>query len=225
MIKKPSDFHSCLTDERIDHIGQLIARVRAENLEATEDRDIGWSIGCRAHAWIMSEITNEAQKLDWLDVVDPSLRFIGSIGHVEFSFYRGMANKPNKNIYSRAQSHGELRQKPLLFETPIPEKLVWVYAVETDLEGATTNIEFFGMSESGDVVASRVVPIFNTDANLIDIAEPESAPVELLPATAKLPKKDKPASITELKSSASVDLSAATAQLPKKDTGKDKVTG
>lgn len=191
MIKKPSEFHSCLTDARIDYVGQIIARVRAENLDAVEDRDNGWSIGCRAHAWVMSEITSQATSLDWLNVIDPSLRFIGSIGRVQFSFYRGMANKPKKNIYSRAQSHPELRQSSMLFELPIPEKLVWVYAVETDLEGTTTNIEFFGMSESGAVVASRTVPIFSTYTNVIGIVKSESAPVELPPATVSLPKKDK----------------------------------
>jgi hypothetical protein len=194
MIKMPSEIHSCLNNERIDHIGQLIARVRAENLDAVEDRDNGWSIGCRAHAWVCSEIQTQAQTIDWLSVVDPSLRFIGQIGSVQFSFYKGMAEKPKSNIYSRAQSHPELRQKSLLFDDlSVPEKLVWAFAVETDLEGTTTNIEFFGMSQSGDVVASRTVPIFNTLANLVAINNSESAPVDLPPASASLPKtrKDK----------------------------------
>lgn len=200
MIKTPSEIHSCLTNERIDHIGQLIARVRAENLDAAEDRDNGWSIGCRAHAWICSEIQTQAQRIDWLSIVDPSLRFIGKIGSVQFSFYKGMAEKPKSNIYSRAQSHPELRQNSMLFDDlPIPEKLVWAFAVETDLEGTTTNIEFFGMSESGDVVASRTVPIFNIPANLVAINDDESAPVELPPASASLPKarKDKASSEEE----------------------------
>tara|TARA_R110000772_G_scaffold170799_4_gene282797 strand:+ start:5338 stop:5946 length:609 start_codon:yes stop_codon:yes gene_type:complete len=198
MIKKPSDLHSCLTDDRIDYIGQLIARIRAENLDSVEDRDIGWNIGCRGHAWTMSEIIYQATIHDWLGVVDPSLHFIGSIGHVEFSFYRGTASKPKKNIYTRAQSYPELKQNSLLFDAPIPEKLVWVYAVSTDLEGVTTNIEFFGMSESGEIIASRTVPIFGAYTNLVSVDVTESAPVELPPAVASLPKmkKDK-ASNTE----------------------------
>lgn len=194
MIKTPSEIHSCLTNERIDQIGQLIARVRAENLDAAEVRDNGWSIGCRAYTWVCSEILTQAKSTDWLSVVDSSLRFIGQIGSVQFSFYKGMAEKPKSNIYSRAQSHPELRQNSLLFEDlPIPEKLVWAFAVETDLEGTTTNIEFFGMSESGDVVASRTVPIFNIPANLVSVSNDESVPVDLPPASASLPKarKDK----------------------------------
>lgn len=194
MIKMPSEIHPCLTNERIDHIGQLIARVRAENLDAVEDRDNGWSIGCRAHAWICNEIQTQAQGIEWLSVVDPSLRFIGQVGSVQFSFYKGIAEKPKSNISSRAQAHPELRQSSILFEDlPVPEKVVWAFAVETDLEGTTTNIEFFGMSESGDVIASRTVPIFNIPVNLVAINDSESAPVDLPPASASLPKtiKDK----------------------------------
>mgnify|MGYP003115611409 CR=1 FL=1 len=192
MTKSPSEIHACLTNERIDYVGQLIARVRAENLDAVEERDNGWSIGCRAHAWVCSEILQQAEDISWLSVVDPSLRFISKIGDVEFSFYKGMAEKPKKNIFTRAQSYPELRQT-LLFDLPIPEKLVWVYAVETDLEGITTNIEFFGMSESGEVIASRTVPIFDVTANLVDVSNTESEPVDLPAASPSLPKirKDK----------------------------------
>lgn len=192
MTRAPAEIHSCLTDERIDHIGQLIARVRAENLDAVEDRDNGWSIGCRAHAWICSEFQQQAKTLSWLSVVDPSLRFIAQIGSVQFSFYKGMAEKPKSNICSRAQSHPELRQSSMHFDNlPLPEKLVWVYAVETDLEGITTNIEFFGMSESGEVVASRTVPIFNVSTNLVVINSGVSEPVDMPPASASLPKTKK----------------------------------
>lgn len=190
MHKMPSEIHSCLTNERIDYIGQLIARVRAETLDAAEDRDNGWSIGCRAHAWVSSELIDKAKSISWLSIVDPSLRFIAQIDSVQFSFYRGMAEKPKNNIHSRAQTHPELRQSSLLFEDiPIPTKLVWVYAVETDLEGTTTNIEFFGMSESGQVIASRTVPIFDAPSQLVGIDSTDNSPVDLPPAFASLPKK------------------------------------
>lgn len=189
MIKVPSEIHPCLTDERIDYIGQLIARVRAENLDAADDRDDGWSLGCRAYTWIRSEIKAQAKTVPWLSIVDPSLHFIAQIGTVQFSFYKGPAEKPKSNICSRAQSHPELRQSSILFDDlPLPEKLVWVYAVETDLEGITTNIEFFGISEFGEVVASRTVPIFGISTNLVAINSNESEPVDLPAASASLPK-------------------------------------
>lgn len=191
MNKKPSQIHSCLTDKRIDYIGHLIARVRAENLANMDDRDDGWSIGCRAHSWVRSEIIYLSKEKPWLSIVDPSLRFIAKIGTVEFSFYKGMADKPKDNIYCRAVSHPELGQYSFDFDSPIPDKLVWTYAVETDLEGKTTNIEFFGMSESGEVIASRTVPIFDTYATPVGLSDTESTPVELPPATVSLPKKRK----------------------------------
>lgn len=187
-MKKPSDLHPCLTDDRIDFIGQLIARVRAENLDSAEARDDGWSIGCRAHTWVRSEIKSQALTTSWLNVIDPSLRFIAAIDNVQFSFYKGMVEKPKSNICSRAQSHPELRQHSFSFEdTPIPDKLVWTYAVETDFEGSTTNIEFVGMSESGEIVASRVVPIFGTFTGLTGFTPSESEPVDLPPAKPSLP--------------------------------------
>lgn len=192
MTKAPSEIHPCLTDERIDYIGRLIARVRAENLDAAEPRDDGWSIGCRAYTWVRSEIKEEAENLPWLSIVDPSLHFIAQIGNVQFSFYKGMAEKPKSNICSRAKSHPELRQHSMQFEDlPLPDKLVWTYAVETDLEGTTTNIEFFGMSESGEVVASRTVPIFDISTNLVPVNATESKPVDLPPASPSLPKTKK----------------------------------
>jgi len=198
MSKTPSEIHPCLTNERIDFIGNLIFRVRAENLDAAEDRDNGWSIGCRAYAWTCSELQRQAESLPWLSIVDPSLSFIAQIGSVQFSFYKGMAEKPKSNIYSRAQSHPELHQKSFLFDDlPIPEKLVWAYAVETDLEGTTTNIEFFGASESGEIVASRIVPIFEISNNLVAINDTASKAVDLPPASASLPKAKNKAYISE----------------------------
>lgn len=194
MIKRPSDLHCCLTDDRIDFIGQLIARVRAENLDAAEARDDDWSIGCRAHTWIRSEIKNQSHTTPWLSIIDSSLRFIAAIGSVQFSFYKEIVEKPKSNICSRAQSHPNLRQHSFSFdELPIPDKIVWAYAVETDLEGSTTNIKFLGMSESGEVLASRTVPIFGTLTNLVGISSSESEPVDLPPAQPSLPRtrKDK----------------------------------
>jgi len=75
----------------------------------------------------------------------------------------------------------------------LPEKLVWAYAVETDIEGLTTNIEFFGMSESGDVISSRTIPLHNIPAIPISISRTESTPKVLKPAPVSLPrpKQDK----------------------------------
>lgn len=188
MIKAPSEIHPSLTDERIDTIGHLIARVRMDNLDSADDRDNGWSLGCRAYAWCMNEITNLALSQPWLKVIDPSLKFIFAIGSIEVSFYKGDTDNPKKKIMSRAQAYPELRQMSLLQNTDIPEKLVWAYVVETDAEGLTTNIEFLGMSEAGDIIASRRIPLHNRAFKLVEIAANESKPAELNPAPVSLPK-------------------------------------
>lgn len=188
MIKNPSELDPALTDERIDTIGQLIARVRFENLDAADERDNGWSIGCRALAWCCSEIIALSKSVPWLKVVDGSLRFIFKIGDVEVSVYKGNSSKPKKNIFSRAQAYPEIRQMSLLYNHDIPETLVWAYAVETDREGNTTNIEFFGMTETGDAVASRTVPIHSVASTLVPISATESVPAELPAAPVSLPK-------------------------------------
>nr|WP_134331588.1 hypothetical protein [Pseudomonas sp. HS-2] len=190
MFKKPSELHSCLTDERIDFIGHLIARVRSENLESADDRDSGWSLGCRAYQWCCSEIIKLSSAKPWIEIVNPTLKFIFKMGNVEISFYKGSPEKPNKNIYTRAQSYPEIRQLSLLSNVIIPDKLVWAYAVETDIEGLTTNIEFFGMSESGDVISSRTVPIHSIPAVPVSIGRIESAPKDLKPAPVSLPAPD-----------------------------------
>ena len=193
MIKKPSDLHHDLTDERIDHIGQLIARIRADNLESADERDTGWSLGCRAYTWCCSEITALSATKPWVKVVNSSLKFIFSIGNVEVSFYKGLSLNPKKNIFRRAQSHPEIYQLPLLSNLELPEKLVWAFAVETDTEGLTTNIEFFGMSEVGDVIASHNVPLHNVASALVALDTIECTPADLPAAPVSLPvrKKDK----------------------------------
>lgn len=187
MFRKPSDIHPSLADEHIDFIGHLIARVRAENLDSADERDTGWSLGCRAYAWCCTELVALSKTEPWIAIVDSSLKFIFKIGNVEISFYKGPSAKPNKNIYNRAQSYPEIRQLSLLSNSTIPERLIWAYAVETDTEGLTTNIEFFGMSEAGDVIASRTVPLHAVAGNLVAI-NAESAPAELAPAPVSLPK-------------------------------------
>lgn len=188
MFRKPADIHPCLSDEYIDFIGHLIARVRAENLGSADERDTGWSLSCRAYAWCCTELVALSKTESWIAIVDPSLKFIFKIGSVEVSFYRGSSAKPNKNIYDRAQSYPEIRQLSLLSNIAIPERLIWAFAVETDSEGLTTNIEFFGMSEAGDVIASRSVPLHSVAGNLVSIKVAESAPAELAPAPVSLSK-------------------------------------
>lgn len=184
---KPSDLHPDLTQERIDIIGHLIARVRHENIESADERDDGWSLGCRAYKWCCSEIIELSTKTPWLKVINSSLKFIFTIGNVEVSFYKGVAENPKKNISYRMQSHPELRQLSILPDNEIPEKLFWAFAVETDIEGLTTNIEFFAMGEDSNVIAAHSVPLHNVVRTLYAIKTSESAPVDIPAASVSLP--------------------------------------
>lgn len=186
-MKKPSALHPDLTDERINLIGNLIAKVRLENIESADERDDGWSLGCRAYKWCCSEITYLSTTTPWIKVVNDTLKFIFTIGNVEVSFYKGGAENPKKNISNRAQSNPELNQLSLLSNFDIPEKLAWAFAVETDAEGFTTNIEFFAMSKFGDVIASHNIPLHNAVGTLYAIKTSESLPVNLTPAPVSLP--------------------------------------
>jgi len=141
-----------------------------------------------------------AEEESWLSVVDPSLRFIAKIGDIEFSFYKGLVDKPKVNIFSRAQTHPELRQNVLGLEMPIPERIVWTFAVETDLEGTTTNIEFIGMSDSGEVVASRRIPLLDELATITRVGTSDDDPTNLAAAPVSLPKKRHTDKIAEDKS-------------------------
>jgi len=194
MMKKPSNLHIDLTDERIDKIGHLIARVRIENIESADERDDGWSLGCRAYKWCCSEISGLSITTEWIKIINPTLKFIFAIGNVQVSLYKGLSVSPKKNIASRAQSYPELRQLSLLSNFEIPEKIVWAFAVETDADGMTTNIEFFGMSEAGHVIASRNIPLHNVLSNVYVVnPPPENDPANLTAAPVSLPgvRKDK----------------------------------
>ena len=190
MIKSPLELHPELTNYRIDFIGKLIAETRAEVLEVEDPRDTGWGLGCRAYDWCRETIKAESEDCEnqWLKVINPTLKFVFSIGEVEVSFYKGISLKPKKNIYFRAQEFSELRQIPLLELDDVPSKLIWAYAVETDLDGNTTNIEFFGMTESGEIVAARTLPIYSIASKPTSIDSKVETGVDIPPVAISLSK-------------------------------------
>ncbi|BBM03948.1 hypothetical protein [Microbulbifer sp. GL-2] len=188
MNRHPSEVHKDLTVERINEVGIILADARYDNLQAVDKkRDNGWSIGCRAHAWCSTDLMEKSKEIPYLTIKDASLKFIFKIGEAEVSFYRGEVGKPKKNICSRAQTYPELKQLGMFLEVGAPEKIVWTYVVETDKEGTTTNIEFLGIGEDGNVFASHVVPIHQVNKAVMTPMKPsESAPVELPSAAVSL---------------------------------------
>ncbi len=105
---------------------------------------------------------------------------------LKLAFTKVLLKNQKKNISSRAQSYPELYQTPLFPNVEMPEKLVWAYAIETDTEGLTTNIQFFAMTENGIVIAAHNVPIHNVLSTLYPINTFESTPTNLEPAPVSL---------------------------------------
>ncbi len=188
MIKLPSSIHPDLTDERIDFVGNILARVRAQNLMSSDVRDNEWSLGCRAYAWCCSEIIELEKKgvESWLTVKEYGLKFIFMIGKIEVSFYKGLPEKPKSNLLNRAQSYPEIQQLNLLPIDINSDRIVWSYAVETDIEGITTNIEFIGLTENGQVIASRRVPILKPMLEPISLDDTTSQTIKQNPAKVSL---------------------------------------
>lgn len=180
MSYKPHQLHKDLTLERITQIGNILAEARNENAFQADERDNGWSLGCRGHAWCMNSIIELSKTTSWITIVNPNLKFIFKIGDVEVSIYRGSSAKPKKNLFTRAQAFPEIKQLSLFIKDPsIPEKIIWAYAIETDLDGNTTNVEFFGMSLEGDIISSVTIDIWGEKPQtIVSIDQNTEEPVE-----------------------------------------------
>ena len=128
--------------------------------------------------------------------VDPTLKFIFSIGGVNISFYKGEPGSPKKNIYRRAQAFPELRQSEIFTQDPtLSVNLIWTFAVETDFDGHTTNISFQGVTVDNVIIASHIVPIDDVVQEIIPeppvFAEVEhNLPVEIEPIRPKVRIKE-----------------------------------
>ncbi len=186
----PHEIHKDLTEYRINKVGQILASIRDANAESADKRDNGWSLGCRGHAWSIHEIVELSKGESWLNIVNPSLKFIFKIGEVEVSIYKGLPSNPNKRLLTRVQSYPEIKQLALLaHDSSIPEELIWAFAVETDIDGKSCNVEFIGMSEGGDIIASQRISINNVEgAVIVPIDSHDEGPVELAEAEVTLPK-------------------------------------
>lgn len=141
----PWEHHAALTRERLITIGKLIERGRNDALDRYDPAIgcTGWTIGCEAFSFQKHQIETAADDLDWLEILDPSMQFIFSIGGVPVRFYRGEPDEPNARTLK--QSFSELHVLSLFG----PEELIklapepiYRFAIETDLDGAITAISF-----------------------------------------------------------------------------------
>lgn len=166
---KPWDYHSDLSEQRLTQIGLIIAEERNMVFDLRkENRDDGWSLGCRAFTWCRNAISREASNgsTSWLTVLDSSMRFIFRIGDVPIRFFRGDADKPIKKTLASAYLEGE--QFTLKFPGENRAfQLIWRFVVETDATGELFRVVFVGATPDGIPECQWVVPIF--DSNLDDL--------------------------------------------------------
>jgi hypothetical protein len=192
---EPCEINQELTESRIDSVGRLLVEAHHEVLSKEEAFDTGWSTGCRSHTWRSSKImqTIGVEGFEWLKIIDPSLKFIFSIGGVPVNMFKGATDKPKKNILSRANSYPELKQMGLLTDLECVPSLVWSYAMETGPAGEVVSIQFVGLTESGEVVAQRNIPIDGMQTPVTGVATEDFEPVSL-PAPSlslrKTPRQD-----------------------------------
>mgnify|MGYP003655176635 FL=1 len=156
--------------------------------------DNGWSTGCRSYAWRSSKVsqTVESGEFPWLSIIDGSLRFIFSIGGTPVNMFRGSTDKPKKNILSRATSYPELRQFGLFTELEDIPNLVWSYAMETAPGGEVLSLQFVGLTDFGEVIARRNVPVDEMLTPLSSISVEEYKPVSLPAASVSIKQTSRP---------------------------------
>lgn len=191
---EPSAINDQFTAGRIDTVGNLLVGAHQEVIDRAEIYDNGWSLGCRSYAWRSSRIVEAVRsgEFPWLGIVDPSLRFVFSIGGTHVNMYRGTTEKPKTNILSRATSYPELRQMGLFSDLEEAPSLVWSYAMETGPEGEVIGLQFVGLTDDGDVIARREVPIDEIQTPLSVVSSEELEPFSAPPAPLSVRKTPKP---------------------------------
>lgn len=157
---KPWETHNELEESRLVFLANLIKQVRHEALLMHEPSkgDTNWGLGCRAHERTCHAIKEATDYQPWLDVIDPSLHFVFSIGGVPIRFYRGEADNPNPRQLNRRYPEIEAQQYAFEFHHEDVQWL-WRMAIETDFDGEVLRIVMVQVSESGDIKNMWPVPL------------------------------------------------------------------
>lgn len=141
----PWEHNPALSEDRLVIIGQLIRQGRNDALDRY-DQAVGcdgWTVGCEAFAFQKHQIIKAAEHTDWLDILNPSMEFVFSIGGVPVRFYRGEATEPHARTLR--QTFAELNQMSLFGSDELERAgahLLHRFAVETDFDGSITRITY-----------------------------------------------------------------------------------
>jgi hypothetical protein len=157
---KPWEIHNELQEDRLVSLANMIKQVRHEAILVHEPSkgDTNWGLGCRVHERTCHIIKEASDFHSWLDVIDPSLHFVFSIGGVPIRFYRGEAESPNPRHLSRR--YPEIEAQQFAFEFHLEgRQWLWRMAIETDNDGEVMRIVMVQVSEGGDIKNMWAIPL------------------------------------------------------------------
>ncbi len=188
----PWEHHPALTRERLVTVAQLIKQGRNTALNRFDPSIgcTGWNVGCDAFSFQRHQIIEASTHIDWLEVLDPSMQFVFSIGNIPVRFYRGEPDEPNDRTLK--QTFSELRQLSLfsgeeLIKISTP---VYRFAVETDFDGSLTAITFVVLAGEQPVL-TWPVPLDEPVTKVSPLWIEGSDGVDLPPAVVGIPSKKK----------------------------------
>jgi hypothetical protein len=179
----PWDHHPAFTDERLKAVARLIQAGRNLALDRY-DVSVGcstWTLGCEAFELQRHQIIVAAEAYDWLEIIDPSMRFVFGIGGMPVRFYRGEADDPTERTLK--QSFPELYQLSLFSaeELSALENRLYRFAVETDVDGSIAQVSFLVLDGAQPLLVwpieldgsfGKVSPLWPDDAQGVDLPAP-----------------------------------------------------
>lgn len=180
----PWEHHPALAADRLVTIGELIQKGRNNALERYMP-GIGctpWSVGCEAFGFQKFEISQAAPDLDWLEIINPTMQFVFSIGGVPVRFYKGAPDDPT--VRTLKQSFAELQQQSLFGAEELihlTAEPLYRFAVETDEDGAVLAISFVVLSGEFPVLVwpvpldgsvTKLSPTWTPPADGVDLPPP-----------------------------------------------------
>lgn len=153
----PWEHHPDLQRDRLIEIGRLIQQGRVDALDR-QDLNVGstpWTVGCEAFAFGTHRISEAALLHNWLDILQPGMQFVFSIGEVPVRFYKGAPDEPNKRTLR--QTYSELHQLSLFgLDEIVSPDLLYRFAVETDFDGTVAAISFVVLDGEAAVLTWNV---------------------------------------------------------------------
>lgn len=188
----PWEYHSDLTEERLETVAAMLVDGRHAALERYDEEagDNGWTHGCRAFQFCRHRVLQaiDGGEFVWLTAIDRTLQLIFKIGDVPVRIYKGDAEEPTDRTLR--QSFGELRQLEILFpEHDEGRDLAYRFAVETDVDGSVLAVKFVGLRGESAVLIWDV-PLDGLSASAGTVGRAATEIVELAPPSVGLRTDD-----------------------------------